>query len=613
MKRWILLFCCTLSLLTVTNGATATVPTPKETLETLSATLKKTEYVFTPEVRQAYFNYAEAVIREKYGPTKINDATWKWIKQRPQILSAVIAGDYPLNPNILLNFQRLCLALGPVRADQWRQLLLAYAIRYRHELFPIDRGREEWNPARLEKLITQKKGMGGGFVFQDEENLPPATDEEKRLGKWLAGPQSLTLTRPKMTIPDLLDLPLHEINIITRKKPDEPPMVTKFPNWTNVALWGELFPIYTDCTPTPQRAVLMKIFRNGRIPPKSDRPAFNMAKADWPILLYLADLDEIDETSFIFNYFVTNRQVAPLGLGEKAASNGSSEITEDDPAFQYAKSNWNPKKFIRVYNGKKKDQGGKSWAWGMNAVNVPATSVGAPPNGKFYYTGERGNYSYFMSCADNAFTGTGSSATWLLRKVESVDPSRPLSGSIQHIYFLGLAATLNQGVQAYEDAHMILNLIDLLSLSKMARTALLESAFRQNPLDGDILYRLAAEYRSQGDAKSTIKMLNAARSYAATGLKRPVSVSGCKSARNAIAKILKDPEPSFQGVPVISVNLSPWFFLTCSDITLKFLRDTGSADKALFRDELDYEQKAASGCGDKPIVRAIESLQELVQ
>ncbi len=622
MKRCFLLVCAALM---GWVGTTAAAPTPEAAKAALADTLKKADDAFTPAVRQAYLDYAEAVTRAKYGPDKIGEATWKWLRQRPQVLSAAAAAESPVNPNILLNFQRLGLALGPQRLDQWRQLALAYAIRHRNTLFPLDDAREEWNPARLERLVSDmRKGQGGDFALLSDEDFPEVTEEERRLGEWIAGPQSLITTRPPLTIPELMNMPLHEINMMVRKKPDDPPMLTKFPNWDNVALGGRIYPPYLDGTPTPQRALLMKIYRNGRIPAKSDRPHFRMERAEWPILLYLADLAQIDETSFIFNYFVTHKKIPPLGMGQKASSSGGTDINPSDPNFKYARSNWHPKKFIRLYNGSKKDQGGRSWAWGLNAVNVPATAVAAPPDGKFYYMGERGNYSYYMSCADNAFTGTGSSADWLLSPpvtVDSTDPFAKGAGTfgasggqkVLHREFMGLADTLNQGLQEYEDARMALAIIDLLRLPRARRVALLESVFLRNPLNGDVFYRLAADYRQAGDATGTLRLLTAARAYAAIGLKRPVSPAAAKNARTAMAKAFKAKEPTYQGLPVVPVKDSPWFFLLCSDVAIQYLRDNNGQGKEAFRPELDYQRKAAEGCGDKPIVRALETLQGLVR
>lgn len=612
MKRCCLLVYAALAVV----GAVFAAPTPESAKAALDETLRKANDAFTPAVRQAYLDYTEAVTRAKYGPEKISEATWKWFRQRPQILSAAAAAESPVNPNILLNFQRLGLALGPQRLDQWRQLALAYAIRHRNTLFPIDDAREEWNSARLERLVSEmRKGRGGDFALLSEEDFPKVSDEERRLGEWLAGPQSLISTRPPLTIPEMMKMPLHEINMMVRKKPDDPPMLSKFPNWDNVAIGGRIYPPYVDGTPTPQRAVLMKIYRNGRIPAKSNRPNFRMERAEWPILLYLADLAQIDETSFIFNYFVTNKRIPPLGMGQKVSSSGGSDINPNDPNFKYARSNWHPTKFIRLYNGSKKDQGGRAWAWGLNAVNVPATAVAAPPDGKFYYMGERGNYSTFMSCADNAFTGTGSTAEWYLSLPATVtEPGpRPQGGSAQHLHFMGLADTLNQGLQEYEDARMALAIIDLFRLSRARRVSLLESVFLRNPLNGDVFYRLAADYRQAGDLNGTLRLLTSARAYAAIGLKPPVSPAAAKNARTAMAKFFNAKEPTYQGLPVVPVKESPWFFLLCSDVAIQYLRDNNGQGKEALRAELEWQRKAAEGCGDKPIVRAIETLQELVR
>ena len=357
--------------------------------------LRAADGAFTPAVRAAYLEYVVAVTQAKYGPNKINEATWRWLRQRPAVLSAAAAAEWPANPNILLNFQRMGLALGPQGLDKWRQLALAYAIRHRAEPFPIDRAKEAWDPARLERLVSEtRKGKGGDFALLSEEDFPEVTAEERALGEWVAGPQSLISTRPPLTIPELMAMPLHEINMMVRKKPDDPPMLTKFPNWENVALGGRIHPPYVDCTPTPQRAALLKIWRNGRIPARTaNRPDFRMERAEWPILLYLADLAQIDETSFLFAQFVKHKEIPALGLGQAVMGGGGANLDTKSPTFRYARSNWHPDKFIRIYNGSKKDQGGRSWAWGLNAVNVPATPVAAPPDGKFWFTGQKGGSS----------------------------------------------------------------------------------------------------------------------------------------------------------------------------------------------------------------------------
>ncbi len=615
MKR-LLIFYIFLSVI-LSAPLMANTPSPEESAkEHISKVLRDNNYAFTPAVREAYIAYVEAVIRKQYGPTKINEKTWKWFKQRPQILSAIAAADYPVEPNILLNLQRLFLAMGSQKADAWTQLALAYAIRHRDTLFPIDRVKEEWDPARLERMMNQPRGKGGDFAFQTEEDLPQdATEGEKKLGKWVTAPMALNATRPKLTIPELMQLPVGEINMVVRQNPFDPPLLENFPNWEHVAYWGKLYPTYFDCRPTPQRAILMNIFRDGRIPAKTDRPNFKAKSSDWPILMTLAELnDHIDETSFFFAKFLEGKKIPPTGLGERKTFGGSGEMSPSDLNFQWGGSNFHPRKFIRVYNGVKKDQGGNSWAWGLRALNVAATAVGAPPDGKFYFMGESGNYTTFITCADNsAPTGLGSTVAWYLDKAESVIPEKPSSGSVRHIHYLALATTLNQGLQPYEDARMALHIIDLLGLPTMRSTSLLESVFFQNPLNSDIMYRLAAEYRKQKDALGTLKLLASARAYAREVSKLPVNPAKIRSGRSAIQKIYKGKTVSMADAPVITDGALPWFFMVCNEIAVQYLRDNGAEHKDLFRAELEYEQKAAAGSGITVVQRALGNLADLVK
>ncbi len=577
--------------------------------------LKASDYVFTPAVRQAYLNYTEAVIRETHGPRTINPLTWQWIKKHPQVLSAVAAADYPVNPTIMLNFQRAALALGGPRTEKWLQLVLAYAIRYRDQPFPMDRVTDEWDPQRLERLVyNNTKGKGGDFaLLSDEDIASNATKPEVALGEWLAGPQGLGNTRPPFTIPELMDMPLSDINAITRRYAgDEKLIQPKFPDWERVAMSGRIYPPYVDGTPTPQRAILMKIFRHSRIPGKSDRPPFKMDKADWPILLYLTDLDHLDETSFVFAYFSQEKRIPPMGMGQVKSSTGSTDMSTSDPNFRFARSNWHPNKFIRIYNGSKKDQGGRSQRWINNAINVPSTVVSAPPDGKFYYMGERGNYTYFLTCADNAFTGTGSSAPWHLDKIASVEASSPFSGSIEHIHFIGLAAATNQGLAQYEDGRIGLAVLNLVNPGKMRRIALLESLFEQNPLNQDVFYALAAEYRANADVDGTLRLLLAARVYAEAGLKTPVSPAHSKNMRVTMNKIMTGKLQI--KAPVISVDTGTkaWFFLMCSNVAMQYLRDHNGKGKERFVEEMDYQRQCVGSNGDKPLVRALDDFQKLL-
>jgi hypothetical protein len=66
--------------------------------------------------------------------------------------------------------------------------------------------------------------------------------------------------------------------------------------------------------------------------------------------------------------------------------------------------------------------------------------------------------------------------------------------------------------------------------------------------------------------------------------------------------------------PVIGVRngTEAWFFMMCNRVAVQYLRDTKGKDKALFAAEFQYEQQAASGQGDKPIVRALDDLKALL-
>lgn len=588
-------------------------------LTKLNTVLTQNHFKFTPAVKKAYLNYGFVFCKEKTG-LQINQATWNWFSQNPDIMQATLAAAYPIDPKILINFQRLALPINKNKVRIWKQLILAYAIRYRSTHLEIDR-LEDWDPVGLMKLVTQS----GNFPWQTDDMLPKLTEEEELFTKWLTGPQNLTDKRPKQRIYDLMNIAVHEINVVGEGRF----RLTKFPQWDNVALAGKLFPLYLDGTPTHQRSLALKIWRweNNINKNKAD---FDMAKGEWPILMYLADLDPIDESQFIWDYYLRHKVIPPMGMGAVLVQGGrEAEILKRTPANRpvyYKESNWHPKKFIRVYNTAKKDQGGKGYAFAKRATCTPASAVGAPPNGIFYFTGTPNNYGTYFQCAIQEDLAKVDN----FLRVETVDLNYPHNGSQTVVYDqMGLAVTLSQGLEAFEDSRMALHLSKTIpSLTHEQRISLLESAVIINPLNADVLYSLAALYREKKDYDATTRLLVAVRRYYGAVLGKPVS-SG------AYRKGISDAKKILTGDPFVNTSVAPkiplkmlnaqykdnfgWIHHVCAEIILANFSVRPSNKESLMRNyqalkaELDYQLKCCGEGGkSSPIERRTKALRRLV-
>ncbi len=589
-------------------------------LSHLSDTLKANKYAFTPAVKKAYLAYGFAKAKEDAG-AQINQATWGWFYKNPDVMSAALAADYPFNPKILINFQRLALPWSsrPHIVSKWKQLILAFAIRYRNDALEIDR-LEDWDPEELMKLVL----ANGSYAWQTDAMLPKLTDEETTFTKWLMGPQNLTDKRPRRRIFDLMEITVNEINIMGEGRF----RITKFPRWDTVAVAGKLFPLYVNGTPTHQRALALQMWRWEKNPLRSGA-AVNLEKAEWPILLYLTALDPIDEGQFLFGMFLKKKVLPALGLGQVLVQGGrpaeiAKRTPENRPVY-YAKSKWNPKKDIRLYNTAKKDQGGKMQAFGWRTIGQPASAVGAPPGGKFYYTGKSRQYGTFF---ESAIEEDGATVDNFLR-IETADPSYPIKGNTQVANMIGLAVTVSQGLDSFEDGRMAINLASLVpGLTREQQQMVLESAFVNSPLDGNVLYRLADFYYKSNDHDATVRMLWAARQYFATVVGKSVTDGLRRSAQAKVAKIMKDkPMLSAANAPVIPLGTLTklytdrmgWFHYVCSEIVRRnFEKRPGNKtairhSAELLKAEHQYQLKCCGKGGPaSPIERRTKMMQKLV-
>ncbi len=551
--------------------------------------LAKGKFAFTPEVKAAWLAYGEATVRAKQ--KSINEKTWAWLKARPAILSAAFSADFPIEPNILVNFQRLALPFDPLKADRYSQLILAYAIRYRDSRVAIDRLDEDWDPQALIKGVAKD----GDFYLAEQMNipLPKLSEDHRQLADYLNGPQQLIRKTRKLEITDLMNIPLHEINILTELK------VKTIPNWNDIALAGKMYPPYFEYNPTHQQSLAMKIYRFEHHPARP-KPPFPIDKADWPMMLALGDLDPLDETSFLWNYYVENKCTrAPLGLG------AIPNVLPGEPAFQFRRSKWNPKKFIRIYNGNPKDQGGKGNAFGCRAINLPSEAVAAPPGGIFEIHGEPGNYSVKWSCA---IGDDESTSPFYLDRIETIEQTRPARGAIFHYHFKGLALTLTQGREEYEDTRIALALLQLFpTLAREEKIALLESMFLRNPLNSDLVYNLAWLYKAKSDFDAATRMIAAIRGYYDNVQGDAVTGAARAKGQAEVKRIMRDRFANSKNAPFLN---NEWVHRICHDVLMHCFDDIPSDVDSIQRNrdalaaELAYQKKT----GNKKRIAALTEL-----
>lgn len=588
--------------------------------------LIKSKFTFSPTVRKAYMDYNTAVCKDAV-KGQINAETWSWLKQNPQILSAAYAAETPVNPRILVNFQRLALPFEKTKVRNWSQLILAYAIRYAHTDLEIDRLEGDWNPEQLMRLVAQY----GDYAFQSDSDLPKLTDEEQSLVKWLTGPQNLTDKRPKFKIADLMDVSVHEINIMAEHKIK----LTKFPNWENVALAGKIFPLYVDGTPTHQRSLASVIWRWERHPfPR--KAEFDPYRSEWPILLYLTDLDHLDETLFLWDYFVEKRQMAPIGLGQMIYKGRPIDLKErGDPTTRrlyYNPSKWHPDKLLRKYNSRtfKKDEGGKQVTLGKRSICVPSSMLESP-EGHMYWTGSKGFYGvYFISAVQEDVA----TITNLIGRIETADPQYPLTAKSNSMIFeyeaIGLAATLSQGVSSYENVRLALGICrEMKDLSASHKITFLESVFMKSPLNSDLIYTLANLYQQENRRADLIRMLVAVRAYFAevnTGkpLTRAVINNGVSAVKKVFAARVTVSATNAPKIPISSLGKQysdsfGWIHHVCTEAVLFNFREIPTNPEAKAESLAFLEAEKAyllACCGEggtaSPIGRRNKEVNDLI-
>lgn len=552
--------------------------------------LVKGKFAFTPEVKAAWLAYGEATVREKQ--KSINEKTWAWFKARPAILSAAFSADFPIEPNILVNFQRLARPFEPTKVDRYSQLILAYAIRYRDKPVGIDRLDEDWDPQAFIKGIAKD----GDFYLVEKLGIPIPTlsEDHQQLADYLNGPQQLIRKTRKLEITDLMSIPLHEINILTELQ------IKSFPNWNDLALAGKMYPPYFKYDPTHQQSLAMKIYRHEHHPNKP-KPAFLIDKADWPMMLALGDLDPLDETSYLWSYFVREGRLPAIGAG------GLPNVLASDPLLQFRRSKFNPKKFIRIYNDNPKDQGGKGHAFGCRTINLPAEAVAAPPGGIFEIHGGPGNYSVKWGCA---IGDDESTSPFHLDQMETIEQTRPAKGGIFHYHFKGLALTLSQGREEYEDTRIALAMLKLFpTMAREEKITLLESMFLRNPLNSDLVYNLAWLYKAKSDFDATTRMIAAIRGYY-DKVSGANAVTGAVRSRGQaeVKRILRDRFANSKNAPFFK---DEWVHRVCHDVIMFCFDDIPSDVDSMQRNrdalaaELAYQKRT----GNK---KRIEALTELV-
>ena len=307
-------------------------PTGNADLRWLDAALYDSGFLFNKDVREAYFDHCMRLVAPSL---HFNESTWDWLEKHPAVFNAAFALEYPPNPNVIHNFVKLAKLVGPVYAEKYQQLLIAYAVQYRGsrlldsslaaDRYGIVNSRNlTWDPKRkeeLEKQVLARKGWSvnhdvavpdraafakdtNGRLFQDEQErldyltrlhrqFDLGSDEDaKRTVNWLK-------RHGKTKIFELMGLnrlPFYNKTGIQLSEGREPKSLP----WEKIAHAAGRFPPRMEGSIVDNLCLhIMRYEEKG-----AERSGlFPLSRTPWPLLLLLTQKDPVDESTFWWSYY----------------------------------------------------------------------------------------------------------------------------------------------------------------------------------------------------------------------------------------------------------------------------------------------------------------------
>lgn len=523
-------------------------PTNNGDLRWLDAALYDSGFLFNEEVRQAYYDHCMRLVVPKL---HFSEATWDWLTAHPAVFNAAFSLEYPPNPNVIHNFVKLAKLVGPVYAEKYQQLLIAYAVAYRKERlldssltadrYGIITSRNfTWDPKRkeeLEKQILTRQGWSvnhdvavpdegtfahdkDGRLFQDEAErlgrlkamhaqFDLGNDEDaKKTANWLA-----KNTRTKIyEIMDLNALAFYNKTGIRLSPGREPKNLP----WDKIAHVAKRYPPRTEGTVVEN--LCLRIMRYEEVGAEKSK-LFPLSKAPWPLLLLLTQKDQIDESTFFWNLYRGKGSVPGYATY-------SFDYTK--PEVRFRDADWAPDANPRIL-----DDGGVCGRlstmaeFAQRSIGTPAQGMGQPGHRAFMtYEFQNGKFRAVMH--HSVDTIQVSTVGWHLPPIYGpvTDKQTKLTGFAPMTaensdgmmrnnirWHIGLCEAMNIGLANWENSRMALHILDMytankdasLNASREQQEALLRSAMLQNIANTDVIFRLAAARK--GNASKILDLI----------------------------------------------------------------------------------------------------------
>lgn len=517
-------------------------------LRRLDAALYDSGFIFNEDVRQEYFDHCLLLVTPHL---KFSEKTWDWLIEHPAVLNATFALEYPPNPNVVHNFVKLAKLVGPVYAEKYQQLLIAFAVRYRDQRlldsslsadrYGIINSRNfTWDPKRkdeLEQEVSRRQGWSvnhdvtppadgalardsNGSIFKDElekqrwmRQLHSQFDlgndnDAKHTANWLK-------KNSKTKIYEIMSLSSHAFYGKTGIKLSEGREPKQLP-WDKIAHVAGRYPPRMEGAITDNLCLrIMRYEEKG-----AERSGlFPLSKAPWPLLLLLTQKDPLDESTYWWNYYKGKGSVPGYATY-------SFDYTK--PEIRYADGPWHPDATPRILvDGGVCGRLSTMAEFAQRSIGTPAQGMGQPGHRAFMTYSYR-NGKYFADMHHSVDTIEVSTVGWLLPPIygpvtdtqTKLTGFQKMTGGNSDAYLrdnirwhIGLCEAMNIGLEGWEDSRMALHILDMYTAAsedwKNASTAqqeaLLRSAMLKNTANTDVIFRLAGARK--GNASKILDLM----------------------------------------------------------------------------------------------------------
>lgn len=523
-------------------------PTGNGDLRWLDAALFDSGFLFNDDVRQAYYDHCMRLIAPQL---HFSESTWDWLLEHPEVFNATFSLEYPPNPNVVHNFVKLAKLVGPVYAEKYQQLLIAYAVAYRKEKlldssltadrYGIITSRNfTWDPKRkaeLEQQVLAKQGWSvnhdvavpaessfardkDGRLYQDEaERLNRlkglhaqfdlgGDEDAKKTANWLR-------QNARTKIYELMGMNAHAFYNKTGIRLSEGREPKALP-WDKIAHSAKRYPPRTEGTVAENLCLrIMRYEEKGAEKSK----LFPLSKAPWPLLLLLTQKDPVDESTYWWNWYKGKGSVPGYATY-------SFDYTK--PEIRYADGDWDPNATPRILtDGGVCGRLSTMAEFAQRSIGTPAQGMGQPGH-RAFMTYEFANGKFRTALHHSVDTIQVSTVGWPLPPIYGpvTDPKTKLTGFAPMTgansdgmmrnnvrWHIGLCEAMNIGLANWENSRMALHILDLytanqdpaLNASREQQEALLRSAMLQNIANTDVVFRLAAARK--GNASKILDLM----------------------------------------------------------------------------------------------------------